>query len=94
MANIYRTCVEPGCKKEFYINDRSQDFYKRQELSLPKRCYECRQKRKKGFTSHRAGTTGVNHSRPAKIGVSLTNRSEKLTKKERDRRRRVKSVGS
>lgn len=39
-----RTCKE--CGKEFKLNDEEIKFYKDRNLSLPKRCKECRKKNK------------------------------------------------
>lgn len=36
------------CGEEFYMNFKEVQFYKDKELNLPKRCKECRAKRKKG----------------------------------------------
>lgn len=36
------------CGKEFYMTYKEVQFYKDKELSLPKRCKECRAKRKGG----------------------------------------------
>jgi hypothetical protein len=34
------------CKDEFTISDREEDFYKNRNLSLPKRCKKCRDKKR------------------------------------------------
>jgi len=44
MANVYRDCI--ACEKEFYITDKDQDFYASREMTLPKRCYDCRKQRR------------------------------------------------
>ena len=36
-----------NCGKEFYMDYKEVHFYKNKELHLPKRCKECRDKRKK-----------------------------------------------
>ena len=37
------------CGEEFYMNYTEVAFYQKKELNLPKRCKECREKRKKGL---------------------------------------------
>ncbi len=39
-------CIEPTCGKEFTITDGEIDFYKKKEFDLPKRCTDCRRRRK------------------------------------------------
>jgi hypothetical protein len=41
-----RTCVQ--CGKDFFLSDNEIKFYKDKELSLPKRCKECRDANKRG----------------------------------------------
>lgn len=44
MADINLECVE--CKNSFYFSERDQLFFKEKGFQQPKRCYNCRQKRK------------------------------------------------
>lgn len=41
---INQECVD--CHREFYITVKEQEFYKGKGWTLPKRCFNCRQKRK------------------------------------------------
>lgn len=43
---ITKTCVEETCGKPFVIGAGEQRFYFSKEMTLPKRCPECRQRRK------------------------------------------------
>jgi hypothetical protein len=42
---IYRICVR--CEKQFYINERDQQFFYEQKIPLPKHCWDCRQQNKR-----------------------------------------------
>lgn len=44
MPNIDLICAE--CKKPFYWTERDQAFYTQRGFTRPKRCWDCRQKRK------------------------------------------------
>jgi hypothetical protein len=46
MADIYLTCIEPDCGKEFYFKESDQKFYEEKGFAPPKRCFACRKKRK------------------------------------------------
>lgn len=50
MEQINTKCKE--CEKAFYITPDEQKFYAEKEFSLPKRCFNCRQKRRE----HKKGT--------------------------------------
>lgn len=39
-----RVCKD--CGAEFFISNRDKEFFKEKGFPLPKRCYNCRQKRK------------------------------------------------
>lgn len=39
-------CIEPGCGKEFILKEKSIKFFEEKGLTKPKRCWDCRQKRK------------------------------------------------
>lgn len=43
---IKRVCIEPKCNKPFVISLKEKKFYEEKGWELPKRCKECRQKRK------------------------------------------------
>jgi len=47
MAVVYKECVEEDCQAEFYITERDQEYFADKDLELPKRCWSCRQKRKR-----------------------------------------------
>lgn len=59
-----RTCVQ--CGKEFELTNSEVDFYKKKNLSLPKRCQACREKNKQqnGKTQMRQPSPAAG-SRPA-----------------------------
>lgn len=44
MPNIDLNCVD--CGNGFFFSERDQAFYAEQNFSPPKRCWQCRQKRK------------------------------------------------
>ncbi len=46
MKDIIQKCVEISCGKDFIINVMEQDFFTRKNLPFPKRCKDCRAKRK------------------------------------------------
>lgn len=39
-------CIEPDCGKEFIFKADEQDYYKAHDLTFPKRCRDCRRRRK------------------------------------------------
>jgi hypothetical protein len=43
---VERQCVEATCGKTFTIEPREQDFYVSKDMPLPKRCPECRERRR------------------------------------------------
>lgn len=74
-----RTCKQ--CGKEFILTKSEIDFYKSKNLSLPKRCKECRESNKKAnpkkpendtvqVASYYAGTA-VGNKNPGKIAVII-----------------------
>lgn len=44
MTQIDTTCSD--CGRPFYITDKEQEFYKSKNFEMPKRCFNCRRKRK------------------------------------------------
>ena len=56
--NVYQDCLE--CGREFYITPKDQRFFrelaekKRRPFHLPKRCYECRKRRREQVADIRA----------------------------------------
>ena len=48
----WRTCIEKGCGREFYISVAEKEFFDAKKgndgkpYALPKRCYGCRVKRR------------------------------------------------
>lgn len=57
MPSKYETCVE--CGESFEITPTEQEFYMSRELDLPKRCADCREKRKQedNFVCRECGET-------------------------------------
>ncbi|SFU90688.1 Probable zinc-ribbon domain-containing protein [Clostridium sp. DSM 8431] len=55
---IKKTCKE--CKKEFTLSDSEIKFYKDKNLELPKRCKECRDKKKNYKETSEANNTKNN----------------------------------
>lgn len=49
---MIKTCV--GCKKKFEITKSEEEFYLSRGLSLPKRCKECREKKKEASNRKKA----------------------------------------
>lgn len=47
---IKRKCVD--CGKEFIISSSQQSFYRVREWELPKRCKECREKKKQEWMNN------------------------------------------
>jgi hypothetical protein len=45
MPSIHLECCD--CDKEFYFKEKDQEFYAKHEYDTPKRCWDCRQARKK-----------------------------------------------
>lgn len=73
MAALELTCVERGCGTEFSLSDAEQNFFRDKGLSIPKRCRECRQKRKaqknqapvtEEWAEHAAATPAYDSRRP------------------------------
>ena len=48
-----KTIVCADCGKEFTFTKREQDFYKEKQLSAPKRCKPCRDKKKAQFAKNK-----------------------------------------
>lgn len=44
-GNYCRNCVQ--CEREFYFKPEEQEFYKKHGYDFPKRCWNCRQQRRK-----------------------------------------------
>jgi hypothetical protein len=44
LPKIYKYCVD--CESEFFVTEKSQEWLAQQGWELPKRCYDCRQKKK------------------------------------------------
>lgn len=44
MMTIDQTCKD--CGKSFSITEKEHEFYKRMNFDMPKRCADCRRKRK------------------------------------------------
>lgn len=59
-----RICKQ--CGKEFVLTDAELDFYKKKNLTLPKRCKACREKNKRQEGAHLQGSSqaGQNASAP------------------------------
>ena len=59
-----RICKQ--CGKEFVLTDAELDFYKKKNLTLPKRCKACREKNKRQEGAHLPGSSqaGQNASAP------------------------------
>ena len=43
---MIKSCVEYDCQLEFEITEGEQEFFASKEFELPKRCHDCRRKRK------------------------------------------------
>lgn len=41
-----RVCIEPGCGKKFNITAGEKDFFESKGMMLPKRCPNCRLRRR------------------------------------------------
>ncbi len=41
-----KTCIEPGCGQQFVIEERERAYFERNGLQQPKRCKDCRARRK------------------------------------------------
>lgn len=41
------TCVEKDCRKQFEVTAGEQEFFAQKGFALPKRCKECRNRRKR-----------------------------------------------
>lgn len=52
MPNIDLKCAD--CGNDFYFTERDQEFYRTKGFSQPKRCFQCRQKRKEEKTGRQA----------------------------------------
>ena len=44
MTNVDLVCMQ--CGRDFYVTDADQEFFKDKGFSLPKNCWDCRQRRK------------------------------------------------
>jgi hypothetical protein len=44
VPRIYKECVD--CDAEFFVTEKSQEFLESKGWSIPKRCFECREKKK------------------------------------------------
>jgi DNA replicative helicase MCM subunit Mcm2 (Cdc46/Mcm family) len=53
MSSITIKCED--CQKDFYFTDRDQEFYKEKGYSEPKRCFNCRKKRKLEWEARQKG---------------------------------------
>ncbi len=47
---VTKKCVQ--CGKKFTITDSEIDFFESKNLSIPKRCKQCREKNKNSYTTH------------------------------------------
>jgi hypothetical protein len=45
MPDLHLTCCD--CGKAFYFKEKDQEFYAKHGFDTPKRCWNCRQERKK-----------------------------------------------
>lgn len=43
-------CV--SCHNTFFLTDSEQDYYKRMDFPFPKRCPDCRKKKKKAYDTN------------------------------------------
>lgn len=46
-GNYWSVCIEKTCQRNWYLKPDEQRFYNEQGYVLPKRCWNCRKKRKK-----------------------------------------------
>lgn len=47
MEDQTHKCVERDCGKEFVITTGEQEFFARKGFTLPKRCKDCRERKKR-----------------------------------------------
>lgn len=51
MSKIVSNCTDLNCDveggREFFFSDKEQKFYKEKGFTPPKRCWECRERRRK-----------------------------------------------
>lgn len=45
MSKLFRECIQ--CGHAFYLTEADQQFFAERELTLPRRCWTCRQKNRK-----------------------------------------------
>lgn len=46
MPDITKRCVEPDCKKPFELPEKEQKFFNDKGWKLPRRCRECRARKR------------------------------------------------
>ena len=51
MSKLTKKCVEKDCGKQFILTQEQIDFFKSKSFNLPKRCKECRARRKREINS-------------------------------------------
>ena len=44
LETVYKTCL--SCGNRFYIKPKDQQFFTSKSYELPKRCFECRKRRR------------------------------------------------
>lgn len=44
MPKIFKKCLD--CEKDFYLNQKDQEFFQKMGFPEPKRCFSCRKLRK------------------------------------------------
>lgn len=78
---IERKCVQ--CGRTFTIEDSEIEFYNSKNLSLPKRCKECRDKNKKSNGKNRGNQVNIHNTKndydekqPAKKNYEVSNANE------------------
>lgn len=72
-----KTCVQ--CKKEFVLTDSEIAFYKNKNLSLPKRCKDCRDANRKTNAGMNLGKTQKNYNKDITVDT-VTVKNHKLGK--------------
>jgi len=63
MPTKFLTCIEPDCGKGFEFSERDQEFYETMGFLPPKRCFECRNRKKSRFGKDR----NSNHKRKSEV---------------------------
>lgn len=79
MADINLECIE--CKNSFYFSERDQLFFKEKGFQTPKRCYNCRQKRK---TNGSQAPAVVGLDRPGSLSIPAPAKRPGRYRDERD----------